>query len=99
MTKNLRPFFTEPEKFFLKPIVDSPLTAESTSVLITPTSSPTKQLDWNEPLSCQSDKQNLAKNNELVDLTPLNEKHTDDGLFHIDYISELDINSIEEDDV
>ena len=98
-TKNLTPFFTEPEKFFLKPIIDAQLNAESTSIMITPTSSPTKQLDWNNSISCPGEKQNSTQNKKLVDLTLVNEKSTDKSLFRIDCISELDINSIEEDDV
>ena len=98
MTKNLGPYFTEPEKFFLKPIVASPLSAKCTSVMITPTSSPTKQLDYNDTISSQEDQKKLPWKKEYVNLTQLNEKNTDGELFHIDYISELDINSIEEDD-
>lgn len=62
--------------------------------MITPTSSPTKNLDCAD-LQCEdAEKEKLKKG-----LENLKEKSPDEGVFHLDYDSELDLNSIEEDEI
>lgn len=94
--EGLTPFFTEPEKFSIKPIKPktSSLCAQVSSVMITPTSSPTKNLEQQEQKS--SDKHRDSKSDVFCNL---GEKSPDEGVFHLDYDSELDLNSIEEDDI
>ena len=67
--------------------------------MITPSSSPTKQLDSGIEIVT-----NLRGSNKISDLTNgrlnnLNPKVQDEGVFHLDYDSDLDLNSIEEDDL
>lgn len=96
-SRGLTSYFAEPENFTLKPIASSPLYAPDSSIMITPTSSPTKQLDsgieFIEDIKAKtkiSDLQNDGLNN-------LNPKAPDEGVFHLDYNSDLDLNSIEDD--
>lgn len=92
-TKGLTSYFTEPENFTLKPIASSPLDAQESSIMITPSSSPTKQLDSGIEIV-----QGLKASNKISNLTN-GPRVQDEGVFHLDYDSELDLNSIEEDDL
>ncbi|XP_068708672.1 protein FAM53A-like [Montipora capricornis] len=98
-TKGLTSYFTEPEKFTLKPIASSPMDAQGSSIMITPNSSPTKQMDSGtetvKNIRNSSAKCDL-KNSAFDNLSP---KVKDEGNFRLDYDSDLDINSIEEDDL
>ena len=98
-TKGLTSYFTEPENFTLKPIASSPLDAQDSSIMITPSSSPTKQLDSGIEIVT-----NLKGSDKISDLANgrlsiLNPKVQDEGVCHLDYDSDLDLNSIEEDDL
>lgn len=86
------PYFTEHENFILKPIISSPLDAKVSSVMITPTSSPTKQLDLGEKLTTEKIKDITNKKEKVLE-----RKSADEGVYHLDYDSELDIASIEGD--
>lgn len=92
-TKGLTSYFTEPENFTLKPIASSPLDAQESSIMITPSSSPTKQLDSGIEIV-----EGLKASNKISNLTN-GSRVQDEGVFHLDYDSELDLNSIEEDDL
>ena len=96
-TKGLTSYFSESENFTLKPIASSPLDAQDCSIMITPTSSPTKQLD--SGIEIVSDHQGNSKISELEHgrLNNLNPKTQDEGVFHLDYNSDLDLNCIEQD--
>lgn len=65
--------------------------------MITPTSSPTKQLDsgieFIEDIKAKTKISDL-QNDGLKNLNP---KAPDEGVFHLDYNSDLDLNSIEDD--
>ncbi|EDO40350.1 predicted protein [Nematostella vectensis] len=80
-------YFTEQERFILKPIASSPLDAKVSSVMITPTSSPTKQLESEPAASILNVRKKSLENCNTAD----------EGVYHLDYNSDLDIASIEED--
>lgn len=92
-TKGLTSYFTESENFKLKPIASSPLDARDCSIMITPTSSPTKQLD-SENIQIVCDLKGESKFTKVEESNP---KAQDEGVFHLDYESDLDLHSIEED--
>lgn len=97
-TKGLTSYFTESENFKLKPIASSPLDAQDCSIMITPTSSPTKQLDSeNIQIVCDFKGENKFTEVENSRLEESNPKAQDEGVFHLDYESDLDLHSIEED--
>lgn len=81
------PYFTERESFILKPIVSSPLDATASSIMITPTSSPTRQIEL-------ADKVTTEKT-----LLTAERKGRERRVLNFDYGLELDIASIEEDDL
>lgn len=97
-TKGLTSYFTEPEKFTLKPIASSPLDAQGSSIMITPNSSPTKQMDSSTEIGKHLESKEInceQKNGKLENLSP----KVNDRVFHLNYDSDLDLNSIEEDDL
>ncbi|CAH3181989.1 unnamed protein product [Porites lobata] len=97
-TKGLTSYFTESENFKLKPIASSPLDAQDCSIMITPTSSPTKQLDSeNIQIVCDFKGESKFTEGENSRLEESNPKAQDEGVFHLDYESDLDLHSIEED--
>ena len=94
--EGLTPFFTEPENFSIKPIKTktNSLCAQVSSIMITPTSSPTKNLEQQEQKNSEQHRGSSSDG-----FCNLSEKSADEGVFHLDYDSELDMNSIEEDDI
>jgi len=97
--KGLTSYFTEPENFTLKPIASSPLDAQDCSIMITPTSSPTKQLDGGIEIVKNLEVNSKTRDIENGRLENLSSKVQDEGVFHLDYDSDLDLNSIEEDEL
>lgn len=96
-SRELTSYFAEPDNFTLKPIASSPLYAQDSSIMITPTSSPTKQMDSGIEIV-----EGFKENNKISDLensrlNNLSPKALDEGVFHLDYNSDLDLNSIEDD--
>lgn len=96
-SRELTSYFAESENFTLKPITSSPLYASVSSVMITPTSSPTKQLDSEIEIIEDLKGQNKLSDLQNDGLHNLNPKAQDEGIFPIDFNSDLDLNSIEDD--
>ncbi len=65
--------------------------------MITPTSSPTKQLDSGIEIVQDLKGNNMISDLENDRLNNLSPKAQDEGVFHLDYNSDLDLNSIEDD--
>ena len=65
--------------------------------MITPTSSPTKQLDSEIDIVKDLKGNNTISDQENDRLSNLSPKAQDEGVFHLDYNSDLDLNSIEDD--
>ena len=65
--------------------------------MITPTSSPTKQMDSGIEIVNGFNENNKISDLENVRLNNLSPKALDEGVFHLDYNSDLDLNSIEDD--
>jgi len=65
--------------------------------MITPTSSPTKQMDSGIEIVEGFEENNKISDLENGRLNNLSPKAQDEGVFHLDYNSDLDLNSIEDD--
>ena len=65
--------------------------------MITPTSSPTKQMDSGIEIVKGFNENNKTSDLENGRLNNLSPKALDEGVFHLDYNSDLDLNSIEDD--
>ena len=65
--------------------------------MITPTSSPTKQMDSGIEFVEGFNENNKISDLENGRLNNLSPKALDEGVFHLDYNSDLDLNSIEDD--
>lgn len=65
--------------------------------MITPTSSPTKLLDSGIEIIKDIKGNNMISDLENDRLNNLSSKALDEGVFHLDYNSDLDLNSIEDD--
>lgn len=66
--------------------------------MITPNSSPTKQMDSSTEIGKHLESKEInceQKNGKLDNLSP----KVNDRVFHLNYDSDLDLNSIEEDDL
>ncbi|XP_022802917.1 protein FAM53C-like [Stylophora pistillata] len=96
-SRGLTNYFAESENFTLKPIASSPLCAPNSSVMITPSSSPTKQLDSEIEIIEELKGKNKTSDFQNEGSHNLNPKAQDEGVFHLDYNSDLDLNSIEDD--
>jgi hypothetical protein len=65
--------------------------------MITPTSSPTKHMDSGIEIVEGLKGKNKISDLESGTLNNLSPKAQDEGVFHLDYNSDLDLNSIEDD--
>ncbi|XP_077992545.1 protein FAM53A-like [Glandiceps talaboti] len=92
-SRSLATLFKEPDKFLgLMPIASSPCDSNLSSVMITPTSSPTKELNANGSLEERdaSTKDESLKPSDGLDC------NQDDEIFHLDHDDlDLDLDSIE----